>query len=662
MEIDKNVSVFLKFIFVIFSLFLLGDIFYRWDGFKYYMSFLNFLPSAALAYVLWSILSLFVGLSLWILINLLKWVCNRVGIRLSTEHLLLYFGVFTTIGIISWVIKKILLSNMPTSFYLKLIVFISAFFLSAFLTWFFRDKAKGWIKNINDRLSPLVWIFSLLLTSSLLLVTYTLFKETNKKQPVATQNEVTSAKITNNRPNIILVTFDALTARHMSVYGYQKPTTPFIEKWAQNASIFLRAEAASSYTGAATASLMTGKRVWTHRRFSHEKNDKPIRAEIENIAFLLKAEGYYNFAYTPNDVAHVEYIGIADSFDTFPDFKNFRRAATIEGFIEKDLYELFGDKFKIYNWFGQDDFILNVYLRKIPQKVYFTEYPPEMVFNSFLQTIDVNSAQPFFVWIHLFPPHVPFLPPEPFRGTFNPSIELRDANVQQLIRTVELRKYLNKKLFPSDEFIRKVNLLKDYYDEFILYCDRQFNDFITQLQTRNILKNTVIILSADHGEGFKPVYPFHALEYLYEEVTHIPLIIKEPNQTEKKVINDIVEQIDIPATILDLVGIKRPEWMEGRSLVPLIKGKKLKPKPAFSMVLLRNPSRGKITKGVFAVWEGDYKLIYYLETGKTSLFNLRNDPEELNNIIEKEPDVGKHLLSLIKDNITKANEQVITKD
>ncbi len=650
---------FFKFIFLIFSLFLLGDAFYRWDGLRYYLSFSQVLPSVALAYVIWSILGISVAILLWILLNIFRWFCNRVGLRIDINHILSWAGIFIIFGFLSWIIKKLVLSNTHTSFQLKILVFTSVSILSVFLTWLFRNKTEKWIKNINDRLTPLVWIFGLIFISSFLLVAYyTGFKEISKKEQIVAIENKSLAKSANNKPNIILITFDALTARHMSVYGYHRHTTPFIEKWAQKASIFTRAEAASSYTGATTASLMTGKRVWTHRRISHEKNDKPIKADSENLALLLKMNGYYNLNFTPNAIAHVEWLGMSNSFDSFPDFKNFRRVATIEGFIETYLYELFGKKFLIYNWFAQDNFILNTYLRKIPQNVHVTEYPPEMVFNSFLETIDDDLPEPFFAWIHLFPPHIPFLPPKPYRGMFNPSVEMREANIQQLLRTVELRKHLDKAP-PPDEFKRKLSLLKDYYDEFLLYCDRQFENFIRGLEKRNKLQNTILILSADHGESFNPYYPFHALEYLGEEVTHIPLIIKEPNQEEKKIIDDIVEHIDIPATILELADIPVPQWMEGRSLVPLMRGKGIQPKPALSMALQRNPSREQITKGVLAVWEGDYKLIYYPETGKTLLFNLKKDPDELNNLFNKEPVISQRLLALIKNSLKQANKRIM---
>lgn len=73
----------------------------------------------------------------------------------------------------------------------------------------------------------------------------------------------------------------------------------------------------------------------------------------------------------------------------------------------------------------------------------------------------------------------------------------------------------------------------------------------------------------------------------------------------------------------------------------------------------RNASRGhKITKGIIAVWEDNYKLIYYLNNKTSQLFNLEMDPDELNNLFDKEPEIGQHLLSLIQTNLKKANERI----
>ena len=118
-------------------------------------------------------------------------------------------------------------------------------------------------------------------------------------------------------------------------------------------------------------------------------------------------------------------------------------------------------------------------------------------------------------------------------------------------------------------------------------------------------------------------------------------------------------QIDIPYTILDLAGIPVPSWMEGRSLVPLMRGQSLAPRPVFSMNFQKNRSLSHpITTGTIAVRDGDYKLIHYIEKEQSLLFNLKDDPDELNNLFEKEPETGRRLLSILHDNLKKANERI----
>lgn len=151
----------------------------------------------------------------------------------------------------------------------------------------------------------------------------------------------------------------------------------------------------------------------------------------------------------------------------------------------------------------------------------------------------------------------------------------------------------------------------------------------------------------------------HGGAHLYEQVTSIPLIIKEPGRTEGRIINDLTGQIDIPPTILDLANIPAPQWMEGRSLLPLMRGGKLSPRPAFSMNFEKNPSLGhEITKGTVAVWEDDYKLIHFLADNISLLFNLKQDTDELNDLFEKEPETGQRLLTLIHKNLKEANERI----
>jgi arylsulfatase A-like enzyme len=191
-----------------------------------------------------------------------------------------------------------------------------------------------------------------------------------------------------------------------------------------------------------------------------------------------------------------------------------------------------------------------------------------------------------------------------------------------------------------------------------MYCDKQFGNFLDRLEANNKSGKTIVLLSTDHGEIFTAGEMGHGGPPR-EAVSHIPLIIRESGQNKQTIINDLVEQIDIPSTVLDMAGIPIPDWMEGRSLVPLLRGKELPDQPAFSVDFQNNRSGEMITQGTVAVYEGDYKLIHDLSKNTSQLFNMRNDPDELNNLIDKEPAIGQRLLGIITEQIKKANQKFI---
>ena len=656
----KEISYWATFrlIFVIFSLYLMGDAFYRWDGFKYYASLSEFLLSVSLASVLLTIITLVASFLIWLPCAFLEWFSDRTGWHKQKELLYLFVPVFLLAVVATWSGKRMLLPLMSTSFPIKIIALFCALGISIFFIWLLRDKSgqcidriAQWMAVIQSRITPLVWLFGIFVLISVPVVTYqTWFTGTETR----VFNEIDQSLVKDkNRPNIILVTFDAMSAENMSLYGYNRPTTPFINEWADTATVFTRAEAESNYTAPTTSSLITGKRVWSHLRFSRMHGSPPIKTDTESLPVVLKKNGYYNMAFMVNTISTVNNLGVAASFDLAPFSTEFMVARNSVRKIHKTMSPLFADKFKIDNWFLQNGFVTATIIDRLSKDFDETSYPPEKAFENLITAID-RSEKPFFAWIHLNPPHGPYLPPAPYKGMFDKSEKMRTIK-RQLKERNELLEFTSlHKRFPSE-----IETLRARYDEFIRYCDSQFEGFIEQLNKKGRSDNTIIILSTDHGEIFDHNNILHG-NTLYEPETHIPLIIKEPGQSKGRVVDDLVEQVDIPATILDLSHISFPSWMEGRSLVPLMRGDTVEPISAFSMNLEENSSRNQqITKGTIAVWQGDYKLINYLEKEQSQLFNLRDDPGELTNLIDAEPEVGLRLLDLIDVNLKRANERIV---
>ena len=632
-------------IFVIFSLYLVGDAFYRWDGFSYYATFSEFLPSVALITILWNIVALFAAVLVCLSGSLLEWISDRTECKIRTEHLLMFICIFVCVGGGAWIGKRTIWEYAQTTVQMKLIVFMGVVSAAIFLTWLSRNKMSA----LQERITPLVWLFGIWVLISVPLVAWQTWGRQADTANAASREISAPSGADSSRPNIILVIFDTLTARDMSLYGYERPTTPFITEWAKTGSVFTRAQSASNFTSPSTASLITGKRVWTHQTY-HIDGSRPVKADIESLPAVLKNNGYFNMAFIVNDHASVGKLGVSGSFDIAdPAVDFFTSRNGLHETVWAFLSGLFDDKIRMYDWIIKRTAIMGRVIDEISFDSGKTSVPPEKAFNSLLEVIDSKPSAPFFAWIQLYPPHDPYLPPDPYMGMFDSSSEWRTFKSQL---KAPVRKF-------GQEKQASIDILRARYDEFIRYCDKQFEDFIEQLKKRGKLKNTLIIFSSDHGESFEHNYVRHAGPALYEQLTHIPLVIKEPGQTEGRVINDLVAQIDIAPTILDLADIPVPAWMEGRSLVPLMRGKKIPPRPVFSMNFQRNRSLGhQIIKGSIAVWEGDDKLIHYLEKDESLLFNLKQDPDELNNLFDKDPQTGQRLLGVIYDNLKKANKKI----
>ena len=653
-----------RLIIVVFFLYFIGDVFYRWDGYRYHSSLLEFLPNVALTSILWSFVAALLTLLLWVPYKGFAWCSKQLDWKIKEGHLLLFAIIITFLALTVW-FGKVTVYPYKTSLQLKFAVFVCVISTAILFAWLLRSKTElinrilKLFKIIQQQITPLVWIFGLFILIAVFIVAQQILFFSEAK--VVSRGFITDKE----RPNIILVTYDSLTARDMSVYGYQRKTTPFISTWAKEASLFTRAQASSNWTGPACSSLMTGKRVWTHQKYDpHIYGSPPVNSENENVALELKKNGYYTMGFVQNSSASVKALGMSNSFDMVPSYRLLSEPKTLLTYIVSWLNKMFAEKFEFSNWIVKKDFILGMLLNRFTGNIRVTEVPPKKVFDKFFTVFD-KPEKPFFAWIHLLPPHDPYLAPKPYMGFFDNS-----SNFTTKKSIKRLQKSLQKQMSESIPRLKvslqdktnfrqaDVSIFRSRYDEFIKYIDNTFKNFIDELNNRG-LKNTIIILSSDHGESFEHGYFIHGGPFLYEQVTHIPLVIKTLGQKKGQIINSLVEQIDVPATILDFANIPVPIWMEGRSLVPLLQELKLPARPAFSMSFTKNLSRGDpIKKGTIAVWENEYKLIYYLEEKAPLLFNLKQDPDELNNLFDNEQEVGQRLLSLIHENLEKANEKI----
>jgi arylsulfatase A-like enzyme/Tfp pilus assembly protein PilF len=294
-----------------------------------------------------------------------------------------------------------------------------------------------------------------------------------------------------DRLNVILVTIDTMRADHLSCYGYQTVETPNLDRLAAEGVRFANAASTVPFTLPAHSSMMTGTYPPYHG--VRENVGYFLDEDLPTIAELLAARGYSTAAFVSAFVLDARW-GIARGFDTyFDDFDVASQRQINLASVQRDGSETVAETIR---W------------------------------------LDERPAGPFFLWLHLFDPHEPYTPPEP---------------------------YLARYSHP--------------YDGEIAYTDELIGRFRTALEERGLMARSVVILTGDHGEGLGDHGEGYHGYFVYDSTVHVPLIIRPPfSDLAGRVVTDAVSHVDLLPTILAAVGLVSPENAQGVSLLPSLLG------------------------------------------------------------------------------------------
>jgi arylsulfatase A-like enzyme len=186
----------------------------------------------------------------------------------------------------------------------------------------------------------------------------------------------------------------------------------------------------------------------------------------------------------------------------------------------------------------------------------------------------------------------------------------------------------------------RLNSRRATYDEFIANLDAEFGRLIKHLETTGILENSYVIVTSDHGELFERGVHGHSTPLLFEPVIRIPLIISAPGQRQRANIHTNTSNVDIMPTLLHIAGLDIPDKCEG-SVLPGLGGEEIPDRSLFVVEAKKNSTHGPMEKATIALIEGQYKLVYYTGyssyDGKYELYDLNNDPDELENLYPSHP-------------------------
>lgn len=432
--------------------------------------------------------------------------------------------------------------------------------------------------------------------------------------------------VASTKPNIYLITIDTLRAEDMSLYGYSRRTTPELEKFAKHATTFDYFFANSNFTTATTTSIETGKLPWSHKIF-HLGGFLRGPAQKENLAELLQAQGYYTSTISGNEVASPVQHRTTSSYDSADyivpqhGFSAYYRYTNLAGL--NTAYTLTGTLLKSL-------VSARLYLDNILADDQFPS-PAEPVFARARALISKGAGgRPQFLWTHVLPPHDPYLPPVPYRGEF-----LKSSKLNRISDFIGL----DNQSLPRNVSVEE---LRARYDEDIAYTDHAVGEFLDWLDHTGRLANSLVLVSADHGESFENGWYKHTGPLLSDGLIHIPLLVHLPGQTDSARVTQPAQQIDILPTILELIKSPSPSWVEGTSLVPALHLNRLPDRFLFAMNLEPDSVFKPISKGTIALINDRYKYVADvadLEGSKGLLFDYRSDPSEQRNLSKLQPDI-----------------------
>jgi arylsulfatase A-like enzyme len=423
-------------------------------------------------------------------------------------------------------------------------------------------------------------------------------------------------------PNLLLITFDALAAPDMSLYGYSLPTTPNIDRFARNGMIFERFISASNFTTSSVTSVLTGEGVATHGIFlANSAHIADARAK-QNVAHELLQRGYVTGAIVANPYAHPAHIGLGDSFAYLPPppFRRVPGTNVLYHLTHSDIGLTFADAsdLRLRGWAAH----MNLMSFKT------TDYPPPLAFDQALTFIE-TARQPFFLWIHLLTPHYPYDPPPPFLGRFLAGGDYADGTAYAGSPLFAALKSSDGSQGAYDESGQaEIDKVRLRYDEFVAYADDAFGRFIDRFDALDSSTNTVVMVSADHGESFSHGFWGHTVDAMWQPTIHVPLVIRLPGGTGAgRRIAGTAGHVDLLPTMLDLAGVSVPQWAEGRSLRPMWEGAETAGRRRFSE-LIKSPNHQPITRGGIAVVEGHETYVLDVASGTGRLSDIAADPLE----------------------------------
>lgn len=373
-----------------------------------------------------------------------------------------------------------------------------------------------------------------------------------------------------HRPNLILISIDTLRADHLGSYGYERPTSPALDVLASEGAVFENVSSTAPWTLPAHGSLLTGLYPSRH---GLKSNRSQLPADVRTLAEILSERGFRTAAFVNSHYVSDRY-GFARGFEQFE-------------YIEENVASV----------------------------------APCAVGDEAIAWLSKRQKRPFFLFLHTYDVHSDYRSLESYEQQFVRAEGRMDGTTAQLqrVRTGELE------LSPAD-----VERTIDLYDAGIRQVDDQIDRLLRHLESKGLAKHTLVAVTSDHGEEFGEHGGVLHGRTQFEELIHVPLIMRGPGLPAGARVPTVASLIDVLPTLLGLLDIPVPAGVDGVFLGGAWDAEHAPPAPRFVFAEAdHNNAEADIKR---AVRSQHHKLHFDRATGELALYDLTGDAGEATDI------------------------------
>lgn len=410
------------------------------------------------------------------------------------------------------------------------------------------------------------------------------------------------------RTNVLVISIDTLRNDHCSFAGYARQTTPRLDQLAAEGMRMTQAYAPTSTTGPTHASIFTSLYPLSH---GVVRNALALDEQFMTLAEALRDEGYATAAVVSSFVLDGQF-GYAQGFDSYDAEFPLESATIVRNEMDGHAVD------------GAFDRRADATTRRAAQQ---------------LERLAADG-DPFFMFVHYFDPHYPYVPPDGWRGRF-----AGDG---------------------ADELQQEL----DAYDEEIGFTDQEVGRLLDRLGELGLDERTLVIVTSDHGEGLMQHGHMHHGLQIYEELVRVPLLLRLPGAIEAgRTIDEPVTVVDLFPTIFSLLELDSPTRLQGIDQAAAILNDAV-PAPQRPIYLHRRHYDAGVVAGIpvageqFGMRIGDWKYIEGKQEEIRELFDLQRDPGESINLVQAEPkiadDLARTLESWKRGQLRAASEATIS--